>query len=111
MDWMWVNKLELNPDNVLWINPIRSGNRNSIIFPLKTQVRSLGVLLDSSLSLYTQILEVAMSAYTQLKLVHRLHPFLEMSNLAMMTYALVISCLDYYNILYVELFLEDVLKL
>ena len=72
---------------------------------------SLGVLLDSSLSLDAQVSVVSRSAFTQLKLVHQLHLFLEMLGLATVTHALVTSRLDYCNTLYVGLPLKMVRKL
>ena len=72
----------------------------------------LGVLLwDSSLSLDTQVLAVARSAFAQLKLVHQLHPFLETSVLATVTHALVTSQMDSCNVLYVGLPMESAGKL
>ena len=55
---------------------------DGVTLPLKIQVHSLGVLLDSSLSLDAQVSAVALSAFAQLKLVHQLRPFREMSDLA-----------------------------
>ena len=86
MNWMKVNEQKLNPDEP-------------------------EVLLDSSLSLDAQVLAVARSAFAQLKLVCQLHLFLERSDLAMVTHALVTSWLDYCNLLYVGLPMESVWKL
>ena len=54
MGWVRANKLKLNPDKMeaLWF----SGS----------QVHSLGVLLDSSLSLEAHVCSVAQSAWDQL---------------------------------------------
>ena len=103
MDWMRANKLKLNPDKTdvflvsrkadqgIGIQPVLNG----VAHPLKTQMCSLGVLLDSSLSLDVQVLVVAWSAFAQLKLVCQLHPFLERSDLAMVMPALIPSWPDY----------------
>ena len=111
MDLMGANKLQLNPDKTevllvsqktdlgIGIRLVRDG----VTLPLKTQVRSLGVLLDSALSLDAQVLAVARSAFAQLKVVCQLRPFLGMSDLAMVTHALVTSRLDYCNTLYMGL--------
>ena len=80
--------------------------------PLKEQVRSLGVLLEPSLSLEAQVASVARSAFYQLRLVaqsthyqlqlvHQLCLFLDRDSLAMVIHALVTSRLDYYNVLHV----------
>ena len=54
---------------------------------------------------------MARSAFAQLKLVRQLHPFLEMSDLATVTHALVTSHFDYCNALCVGLPLKTVQKL
>ena len=54
---------------------------------------------------------MARSTFAQLKLVHQLCLFLEMLDLATVTHALVTSCLDYCNVLYVEWPLKMVQKL
>ena len=68
-----------------------------VTLSLNIQVYSLGVLLDSSLSLDAQVSVVAGSAFAQPKLVHQLRPFLEMLDLPTVTHALVTSRLDYCN--------------
>ncbi|XP_062825481.1 uncharacterized protein LOC134295910 [Anolis carolinensis] len=78
---------------------------------LKTQVRSLRVLLDSSLSLEPQVSAVARGAFAQLRLVHQLRPFLGRSDLATVVHALLTSRLDYCNTLYVGLPLKTAQKL
>ena len=94
-------------DEGIGILPVLDG----VTLPLKTQVRSSGVLLDSSLSLDAQVLVVARRAFPQLKLVRQLCTFLEMSDLATVTHALVTSHFDYYNTLYVGLPWKTVRKL
>ena len=96
------NKLKLNPDKTEMLQVSRKVDEglrilsvlDGVTLPLKTQVHSSGVLLDSCLSLDVQVSAVARSAFAQLKLVHL---FLEMSDLATVTHALVTSCLDYRN--------------
>ncbi|XP_062832349.1 uncharacterized protein LOC134297776 [Anolis carolinensis] len=75
------------------------------------QVRSLWVILDSSLSLEPQVSAVARGAFAQLKLVRQLRPYLGKPDLATVVHALVTSCLDYCNTLYVGLPLKTVRKL
>ena len=116
---MRANKLKINPDKTevllvsqkadegIGILPVLDG----VTLPLKTQVCSLCVLLDSSLSLDAQVSAVARSAFAQLKLVLQLRSFLEMSDLATVTHALVTSYLDYCNALYVGLPSKTVWKL
>uniref|UniRef100_A0A803TFX4 Reverse transcriptase domain-containing protein n=1 Tax=Anolis carolinensis TaxID=28377 RepID=A0A803TFX4_ANOCA len=118
-DWMRANKLKLNPDKTevllvsrkaeqgIGLQPVVDG----VALPLKTQVRSLGVLLDSSLSLEPQVSAVARGALAQLKLVRQLCPFLGRSDLAMVVHTLVTARLDYCNALYVGLPLKTSRKL
>nr|XP_060608896.1 uncharacterized protein LOC132760735 [Anolis sagrei ordinatus] len=116
---MRANKLKLNPDKTevllvsrkaeqgIGLQPVLDG----VKLPLKMQVRSLGVILDSSLSLEPQVSAVAGRAYAQLKLVHQLRPYLGKSDLATVVHALVTSQIDYCNALYVGLPLKTVRKL
>uniref|UniRef100_A0A803TWJ5 Reverse transcriptase domain-containing protein n=1 Tax=Anolis carolinensis TaxID=28377 RepID=A0A803TWJ5_ANOCA len=118
-DWMRANKLKLNPDKteVLLVShkaeqgtglqPVLDG----VTLPLKTQVHSLGVLLDSSLSLEPQVSVMAREAFAELRLVHQLHPYLRKSDLATVVHVLVTSRLDYCNALYMGLPLKTARKL
>ncbi|XP_061487325.1 prostacyclin synthase isoform X3 [Rhineura floridana] len=119
MDWMRANKLRLNPDKtemllvggspdqMVDVRPILDG----VALPLNAQIRSLGVLLDPSLSLEAQIASVARGAFYQLRLVAQLRPYLDRENLASVVHVLVTSKLDYCNALYVGLPLKTVRKL
>uniref|UniRef100_A0A803T4E3 Reverse transcriptase domain-containing protein n=1 Tax=Anolis carolinensis TaxID=28377 RepID=A0A803T4E3_ANOCA len=118
-DWMRANKLKLNPDKIevllvsrkaeqgIGLQPVLDG----VALPLKTQVRSLGVPLDSSSSLEPQVSAVARGAFAQLRLVRQLRPFLGKSDLATVVQAPVTSRLDYCNALYVGLPLKTAQKL
>ena len=57
----------------------------------KTQMHTFGALLDSFLSLDTQVLAVAKHTFAQLKLVRQLSPLSEKSDLATATHVLVLS--------------------
>ncbi|XP_061443806.1 uncharacterized protein LOC133365612 isoform X9 [Rhineura floridana] len=119
MDWMRTNKLRLNPDKtemllvggssdqMVDVQPVLDG----VALPLKEQIHSLRVLLESSLSLETQVASVARSAFYQLRLVAQLRPYRDRDNLASVVHALVTSKLDYCNGLYVGLPLKTVQKL
>uniref|UniRef100_R4GDA2 Reverse transcriptase domain-containing protein n=1 Tax=Anolis carolinensis TaxID=28377 RepID=R4GDA2_ANOCA len=119
MGWMRANKLKLNPDKTEVLQVSRMPDRgigwqpvlDGVALPLKAQVRSLGVLLDSSLTLDAQVSAVAGRAFAQLKLVRQLRPYLVKSDLAMVVHALVTSRLDYCNALYVGLPLKTARKL
>uniref|UniRef100_A0A803SWN1 Reverse transcriptase domain-containing protein n=1 Tax=Anolis carolinensis TaxID=28377 RepID=A0A803SWN1_ANOCA len=119
MGWMRANKLKLNRDKTEVLQVSRATDRgigrlpvlDGVTLPLKAQVRSRGVLLDSSLSLDAQVSAVAGRAFAQLKLVRQLRPYLEKSDLTMVVHALVTSRMDYCNALYVGLPLKTVRKL
>ena len=89
------------------VQPVLDG----VALPLKEQVRSLGVLLEPSLSLEAKVASVARSAFYQLRLVAQLRPYLDRDSLASVVHALVTSKLDYCNALYVGLPLKTVRKL
>ncbi|XP_061465090.1 solute carrier family 49 member 4 isoform X2 [Rhineura floridana] len=109
--WTNKNKLKVNPEKteVLLIGHKPSHEFKNVLIldgvplPLKSQVRSLGILLDSALTLEPQIATVSRSAFTQLKLVRQLRPFLGTSDLRQVTQALATSRLDYCNALYIGL--------
>ncbi|XP_053142271.1 uncharacterized protein LOC128340742 [Hemicordylus capensis] len=119
MDWMRVNKLRLNPDKTevllvggssAWVNDVQPV-LDGVARPLKDQVHILGVLLDPAPSLEVQVASMAQSAFYQLRLICQLQPYLERESLATVTHALVTSCLDYCNALYMGLPLKIVRKL
>uniref|UniRef100_A0A670J261 Reverse transcriptase domain-containing protein n=1 Tax=Podarcis muralis TaxID=64176 RepID=A0A670J261_PODMU len=117
--WMAANRLRLNPDKteVLflgdrgWAGVGDSLVLNGVTVPLKDQVRSLGVILDSQLSMKAQVNSVSRAAAYQLYLVCRLRPYLPADCLARVVHALVISRLDYCNALYEGLPLKVTRKL
>ncbi|XP_061442164.1 cytochrome c oxidase subunit NDUFA4 isoform X1 [Rhineura floridana] len=116
--WMGRNKLKLNPDKteVLLVGDKRRLGDidlkfNRVSLPLKDQVRSLGVVLDSRLSMEAQISAVSRAAWYQLHLIRRLQPYLPVHQLPLVVHALVTSRLDYCNALYVGIPLKTVRKL
>ena len=68
-----------------------------------TTVKSLGVILDASLSMETQIAKVARQAFYHLRQVKQLAPYLSQDDLATVIHATVSSRLDYCNSLYAGL--------
>ena len=76
---------------------------DGITLPLKDRVRSLGVLLDPSLTLEAQVDSVSRGAFLQLQRIYQLCPYLDEQILAAVTHALVTTRLDYCNALYVPL--------
>ena len=116
MAWMRVNKLKLNPDKMEVLLVGASLDRleghfpalNGVTLPLRDRVHSLGVLLDTSLTLEAQVDSVARGAFLQLWKLYQLRPYLDERSLMTVTHALVISRIDYCNELYVGLPLKTV---
>lgn len=71
-----------------------------VALPLQAQVHSLGILMDSNLSLKSPIRSVTWNAYAQLKLLCQLLPFLNGDSLVSVLQAVVNSSLDYCSVLY-----------
>ncbi|XP_078248725.1 uncharacterized protein LOC140706526 [Pogona vitticeps] len=119
LQWMQENGLRLNPDNteVLRVGgPSMGGLVNSLSFggvtlTVKSEVRSLGVHLDPTLTMETQVASMVCSAYFYLWRIAQLHPYLDVGALPTLVHALVILRLDYCNTLYVGLPLRLMRKL
>ena len=76
---------------------------NGVTVPLKDQVHSLRVILNSQLPIEVQVNSVSRAAVYQFHLVLRMRPSLPADCLARVVHALVISRLDYCNVLSVGL--------
>lgn len=114
--WLKQSWLKLNPLRmaVLWLNRVDFGLRcqlptfnNVSITPVLIE-KSLGVTLNSSLSLKAQVTSIARQAFlhqwpVRLK---KLAPFLSHSDLAIVIHATVASRLDYCYLLHPEINLE-----
>ena len=93
---------------VAWETPSCLGG---VALAAKSGVRSLGVHLDPTLTMETQVASVVCTAFFHLWRIARLQPYLDMGALTTLVHALVISRLDYCNALYVGLPLKLMRKL
>ena len=114
--WIRVNKLKFNPDKMEVLLVGASPDRleghfpalNGVTLPLRDRVRSLGVLLDPSLTLEAQVDSVARGTFLHLRKLYQLWPYLDEQSRMTVMHALVTSRIDYCNVLYVGLPLKMV---
>ena len=119
VDWLKRSWLKLNPakTEVLWLG--RHAERQMRELPALdgTQltpvpsVKSLGVILDSSLTMEAQVANVTRVAFFHLRQARLLVPYLSAPNLATVIHAMVTSRLDFCNSLYAGLPLNLLRKL
>jgi len=108
-NWMSINLLKLNGNKseVLLIGSKATLSKNHLLnisldgslFPICSQVKSLGVILDSALSFGPHISNITRTAYFHLRNISRLRPFLSQHNTHILVQALIISRIDYCNAL------------
>ena len=113
--------LKLNEDKteamVLWRPSVLSGiSRDSIVFagcliPFASKVKSLGVTLDSALSMKQQINTVCRACYFHIRQISKIRKFLSQESVVKLVSCFVLRCLDYCNPLLTDLPTESINKL
>ena len=119
LEWMRANGLRPNLDKteILHVGgPGTSGLGNSlsfggVTFPMKNEVCSLGICLDSDHTMETQVASVVWTAHFHLRRIAQLRPYLDVGALTKLIHALVISRIDYCSALYMGLPLRLMCKL
>ena len=119
--WTIKNKLKLNEDKtgamVLGKPSVLSGiSRDSIVFagcliPFASKVKSLGVTLDSALSMKQQIYTVCKACYFHVRQISKIRKILSQESVAKLVSCFVLSRLDYCNSLLADLPTESINKL
>ena len=115
------NKLKLNTDKTE-IMPVGSASclesvdsecanigGNSV--PFKTSVKYLGVHLDKTLSLQKHISSICCASFLELWRIASIRPYLSQSAAARLVAAMVISCLDYCNSVFIGLPADKIARL
>ncbi len=107
--WMTRNSLKLNDDKteLIIFQPRRSTttdnqslviNQNNI--SSSKEVKNLGVILDSTMSLRQQINSICKASYGQLRLIYQIRKYLNNAATTSLVHSLIMSRLDYCNGLY-----------
>ena len=115
------NKLKLNTDKTE-VMPVGSASclesvdsecantgRNSV--PFKTSVKYLGVHLDRTLSVQKYISSICCVSFLELRHITSVQPYLSQSAAARLVAAMVISCLDYCNSVFIGLPADQIARL
>ena len=119
--WMNSNKLKLNTDKTE-VMPVGSAsclesvdseyaNTGGNSVPFKTLVKYLGVHLDKTLSMQKHISSICCASFLELWCIASVRPYLSQSAAARLVAAMVISCLDYCNSVFIGLPADQIARL
>ena len=119
--WMKANFLKLNSSKtqIMIVLPecmkkdliINGTFINGSCIRFVESAKNLGVYLDSTLSLDFQVQKVVTACYTTIKLLSRIKHFLMVEQLQLLVCSLVLSVIDYCNILYYGMSAKNMNKL
>ena len=113
-NFMFANKLKLNPDKTEFILIGSRKNHNQLLphFPINIlgnqvspaqSVRNLGVVFDSNFTFSNHVSQVIKSTRVQVRDLYRIRPLLDLDTSVLLANALVSSRLDYCNSLFLSL--------
>ena len=113
-NFMFANKLKLNPDKTGFILIGSQKNRNQLLphFPINIlgnqvspaqSVRNLGVVFDSNFTFSNHVSQVIKSTRVQARDLYRIRPLLDLNTSVLLANTLVSSRLDYCNSLFLSL--------
>ena len=113
-NFMFANKLKLNPDKIEFILIGSRKNHNQLLphFPINIlgnqvspaqSVRNLGVVFDSNFTFSNHVSQVIKSTRVQARDLYRIRPLLDLNTSVLLANALVSSRLDYCNSLFLPL--------
>ena len=113
-NFMFANKLKLNPDKTEFILLGSRKNRNQLLphFPINIlgnqvspaqSVRNLGVVFDSNFTFSNHVSQVIKFTRVQARDLYRIRPVLDLNTSVLLANALVSSRLDYCNSLFLSL--------
>ena len=119
--WMDSNKLKLNDDKTEAL-VVGTRSRTGVCYsehlniggspiPFQPKVKSMGVVLDSSLTMSHHISSVCRSAYLELRRISAIRPFLTTSATATLVCSRVLSRIDYHNSLLAGITSDQIARL
>ncbi|XP_049912330.1 uncharacterized protein LOC126397522 [Epinephelus moara] len=116
--WMQTNFLKLDGDKteILLVGPqakreIILSKPGSLAVQVKSEVTSLGVILDSDLNFKSHIKKVTKTAFFHLRNISKVRPFLSQQDAEKLVHAFISSRLDYCNALFTGLPKQSIDKL